>query len=144
MSDTNEVDPRSAEQVFPLIPIAAQPLGNRVLVQLRKVRTQSAGGILYVADTKDTQKQNEVVAIVRAVGPLAYKSRDVETGELINWGEGDWVKPGDLVRVIKFSGDRWSEPHEDGHLNFIIINDRDCIARINSFEDAQKMLAFVE
>lgn len=143
MSEANEVDPRTFEQVFPIVPIAAQPLGNRILVQLRKVRTKSAGGILYIPDTQDIQKQNEVVAIVRAVGPLAYKSRDAD-GSLVNWGEGDWVKPLDLVRVIKFNGDRWSEPHEDGYLNFIVINDRECIARINSFEDARKMLAFVE
>jgi hypothetical protein len=82
-----------------------------------------------------------VIAKVVAVGPLAY--RDLNT--LQPWPEGAWAEPGDLVRVIKYGGDRWAVPHGDGEVVFIILQDREVICSIDNFETARTMFpAFVE
>jgi co-chaperonin GroES (HSP10) len=136
-----EVDGRTEEEVFPELDCGVQPQGNRIVVQLRKAKDLSKGGILLVSETKATQKWNEVVAKVIKTGPLAY--RDMSTLE--PWPEGAWADPGDLVRVIKYGGDRWAVPHGDGEVVFIILQDREVICKIDSFDVARTMMpAFVE
>lgn len=136
-----QVDGRSEGDCFPELDPGVQPQGNRIVVQLRKAKDVSKGGIILVGDTKATEKWNEVIAKVVKVGPLAYK--DVSTLE--PWPEGPWANPGDLVRVIKYGGDRWAVPHGDGEVVFIILQDREVICKIDSFETARTMFpAFVE
>ena len=136
-----QVDGRAENEVFPEVNPGVQPQGNRIVVQLRKAKDVSKGGILLVSDTKATEKWNEVVAKVVKTGPLAYK--DVSTLE--PWPEGAWAEPGDLVRVIKYGGDRWAVPHGDGEVVFIILQDREVICKIDDFEVARTMMpAFVE
>jgi co-chaperonin GroES (HSP10) len=55
---------------FPSVDPGAKPLGGRILVQLRrtKKRTTSAG-IILVEETKETEKWNNMVAKVVAIGP---------------------------------------------------------------------------
>jgi co-chaperonin GroES (HSP10) len=136
-----QVDGRSESDCFPELDPGVQPQGNRIVVQLRKAKDVSKGGIILVGDTKATEKWNEVIAKVVKVGPLAYK--DVSTLEA--WPEGPWADPGDLVRVIKYGGDRWAVPHGNGEVVFIILQDREVICKIDSFETARTMFpAFVE
>ena len=136
-----QVDGRSEADCFPVVDPGVKLKGNRIVVQLRKAKDVSKGGIILVNDTKATEKWNEVIAKVVAVGPLAY--RDLNT--LQPWPEGAWAEPGDLVRVIKYGGDRWAVPHGDGEVVFIILQDREVIFSIDSFETARTMFpAFVE
>ena len=136
-----QVDGRSEADCFPVVDPGVKLKGNRIVVQLRKAKDISKGGIILVSDTKATEKWNEVIAKVVAVGPLAYK--DLNT--LQTWPEGAWAEPGDLVRVIKYGGDRWAVPHGDGEVVFIILQDREVICSIDSFETARTMFpAFVE
>lgn len=136
-----QVDGRSEDDCFPEVYPGFKPQGNRILVQLRKAKDVSKGGIILVGDTKATEKWNEVIAKVVSHGPLAYK--DINT--LQPWPEGAWAEPGDLVRVIKYGGDRWAVPHGDGEVVFIVLQDREVIGRIDSFEVARTMFpAFVE
>lgn len=136
-----QVDGRSESDCFPEVDPGVQPQGNRIVVQLRKAKDVSKGGIILVGDTKATEKWNEVIAKVVCVGPLAYK--DLSTLE--PWPEGAWADPGDLVRVIKYGGDRWAVPHGDGEVVFIILQDREVICKIKDFEVARTMFpAFVE
>ena len=136
-----QVDGRSESDCFPEIDPGVQPQGNRIVVQLRKAKDTSQGGILLVTETKATEKWNEVIAKVVSVGPLAYK--DVST--LQDWPEGRWAIPGDLVRTIKYGGDRWAVPHGNREVVFIVLQDREVIYKITDFEVARKMFpAFVE
>lgn len=136
-----QVDGRSESDCFPAVDPGIKLKGNRIVVQLRKAKDVSKGGIILVSDTKATEKWNEVIAKVVAVGPLAY--RDLNTLE--TWPEGAWVEVGDLVRVIKYGGDRWAVPHGDGEVVFIILQDREVICAIDNFETARTMFpAFVE
>jgi co-chaperonin GroES (HSP10) len=138
----DEPDLRSEEECFPSVDPGTEILGDRVLVQLRREKTTSKGGIILVDETKQTLRFNETVAKVVEIGPLAYKNPD----DLTPWPEGPWVKVGDLVRTIKYGGDRFVvQPDDDGApVVFITLMAREVISRIKSFEHAQKMKAFVD
>lgn len=135
----NEADVRDA---FPAVDPGATPLGARVLVQLRrsKKRTTNAG-IILVEETKETEKWNNMVAKVIAIGPLAFKQRDT----MEPWPEGSWCEVGDYLRVPKWGGDRWEvpvedQPDEDPAL-FMILNDHEIIAKVTG--DPLAMRAFL-
>ena len=135
-----EVDGRIESEVFPELTPGFEPMGNRVVVQLRKPKSTSKGGIILTQETRATEKYNDVIAKVISLGPLAYK--DPNTME--TWPEGPWCKVGDIVRVIKYGGDRWAVPHEDSEVVFIVLQDREIIGKLNNFEVARTMFpAFV-
>jgi len=137
-----EPDLRSEEECFPNIDHGVEVAGDRVLVQLRRQKVKSKGGIILVEETQQTLKFNETVAKVIQVGPLAYKSPE----DLTPWIEGPWCKEGDLVRTIKYGGDRFvvDSGDEGGPVVFITLQAREIISRIKNFEYAQKMKAFVD
>ena len=138
----DEPDLRSEIECFPEVDPGVEILGDRVLVQLRREKTMSKGGIIFVDETRQTLKFNETVAKVIGIGPLAYKSPD----DLAPWPEGNWCNVGDLVRTIKYGGDRFVvQPDDEGAaVVFITLQAREVISRIKSFEAAQKMRAFVD
>lgn len=142
VKQNEEPDLRSEEEVFPPVDPGIEVVGDRVLVQLRREKTTSKGGIILVDETRQTLKFNETVAKVVQIGPLAYKNLD----DLTPWVEGPWCKVGDLVRTIKYGGDRFvvDAGDEGAPVVFITLQAREIISRIKSFEAAQKMKAFVD
>lgn len=142
VTQKDEPDLRSEQECFPEIDCGVEVVGDRVLVQLRREKTTSKGGIILVDETKQTLRFNETVAKVVQIGPLAYKNLD----DLTPWVEGPWCKEGDLVRTIKYGGDRFVVNPEDGGapVVFITLQAREIISKIKSFEHAQKMKAFVD
>lgn len=143
VNQKDEPDTRSEEECFPVLDTGVEVAGDRVLVQLRREKTTSKGGIILVDETKQTLRFNETVAKVIQVGPLAYRNLDAD---LTPWPEGPWCKEGDLVRTIKYGGDRFVVNPEDGGapVVFITLQAREIISRIKNFEYAQKMKAFVD
>jgi len=83
------------------------PTGNLVLVMMRQVPLRTPTGLLIDAETRQTEKDNNQVAKVIALGPLAFHNRD--TGK--PWPEGAWCKAGDFIRVPKYQGDIWTVPY---------------------------------
>ena len=142
VKQNDEPDLRTEDEVFPPIDPGIEVVGDRVLVQLRREKTTSKGGIILVDETRQTLKFNETVAKVVQIGPLAYKNLT----DLTDWVEGPWCKVGDLVRTIKYGGDRFVvDAGDDGApVVFITLQAREIISRIKSFEAAQKMKAFVD
>lgn len=140
--EKDEPDLRSEEECFPNVDPGVEVVGDRVLVQLRREKTTSKGGIILVDETKQTLRFNETVAKVIQIGPLAYKNLE----DLTPWIEGPWCKVGDLVRTIKYGGDRFVvQPDDDGApVVFITLQAREVISKIKNFEYAQKMKAFVD
>jgi co-chaperonin GroES (HSP10) len=138
----DEPDLRTEAECFPVVDPSVEVLGDRVLVQLRREKTTSKGGIFLVDETRQTLRFNETVAKVSQIGPLAYKSPDT----LEPWIEGPWCKEGDLVRTIKYGGDRFVVQPDDGGapVVFITLQAREIISKIKTFEAAQKMKAFVD
>jgi len=143
LKGSEEPDTRSELECFPGIDTGIEVAGDRVLVQLRREKTTSKGGIILVDETKQTLRFNETVAKVVQIGPLAYKNLDTD---LTDWPEGPWCKVGDLVRTIKYGGDRFVVNPDDGGapVVFITLQAREIISRIKNFEYAQKMKAFID
>jgi co-chaperonin GroES (HSP10) len=142
LKGNEEPDTRTEEECFPHIDTGIDVAGDRVLVQLRREKSTSKGGIILVDETRQTLRFNETVAKVIQIGPLAYKSPE----DLSPWPEGNWCNVGDLVRTIKYGGDRFVvQPDDEGSpVVFITLQAREIISRIKSFEYAQKMKAFVD
>ena len=119
---------------FPAVDPGATPLGARILVQLRRSKDKTTkAGIILVEETRETEKWNNMVAKVIAIGPLAFKQRDT----MAPWPEGSWCEIGDYLRVPKWGGDRWEikdpsdEENEDPVL-FMTLNDHELIAKVTS------------
>jgi co-chaperonin GroES (HSP10) len=142
LKGNEEPDTRTEEECFPHIDTGIDVAGDRVLVQLRREKSTSKGGIILVDETRQTLRFNETVAKVIQIGPLAYKSPE----DLSPWPEGNWCNVGDLVRTIKYGGDRFVvQPDDEGSpVVFITLQAREVISRIKNFEYAQKMKAFVD
>ncbi len=128
---------------FPSVDPGAKPLGGGILVQLRRTKKKAtSAGIILVEETKETEKWNNMVAKVIAIGPLAFKNRDTMQG----WPEGSWCEVGDYIRVPKWGGDRWEvkipgeDELEDPAL-FMILNDHEVIATVTG--DPLAMKAFL-
>lgn len=101
----------SLEDAFPDVDHGiGEVFGNKVLVQLRAPKTKTKGGIIITGQTQESERWNEQVAKVLAVGPLAF--RDPRT--LAPWPEGAWFQPGDFIRVPKHGGDKWTVNVERG------------------------------
>ena len=145
MSQTSEpVASNEAElrEAFSEVDPGAMPVGGRILVQwLRTKKTVTSVGIVLVEETKETEKWNNQVAKVIAIGPLAFKKRDT----LEPWPEGNWVQVGDYVRMPKWGGDRWEVVYGDPQLGetalFSVFNDHEVIAKVTG--DPLKVKAFL-
>jgi co-chaperonin GroES (HSP10) len=132
-------DYATLSEAFPEVDPGVEPFGDRVLVQIRTPKRMSAGGILLVEESQETELWNTQVAKVIAVGPTAFRNQD--TLEL--WKEGVWCQPGEFVRVGKYGGDRWQVPvpgTQDKAL-FVIVKDLDIIGRVTT--DPLSIVAYV-
>jgi co-chaperonin GroES (HSP10) len=145
MKMSNPVASNEAEMAwaFPSVDPGAKPLGGRILVQLRRSKkATTASGIILVEETKETEKWQNMVAKVIAIGPLAFKHRDT----MASWPEGSWCSVGDYIRVPKWGGDRWEVkvPGEDSQGDaslFMVLNDHEVIAQLTG--DPLKVRAFL-
>jgi len=128
---------------FPSVDPGALPLGGRILVQLRRTQKKAtSAGIILIEETKETEKWQNMVAKVLAIGPIAFKHRDT----MQPWPEGTWCEVGDYIRVPKWGGDRWEVkvPNEDELEDpalFMVLNDHEVIAKLTG--DPLAMKAFI-
>lgn len=126
------------QKAFPDIDPGFTPFGSRVIVQLRSPKLYSPGGIKLPDETLETEKWNTQIGKVRALGPIAFKSRDA----MAVWPEGEWCKIGDYVRIPKFNQDKWEisfpckltsvlgrEFEGTEMVLFMLVNDIDLLAR---------------
>lgn len=118
----------TVEEAFPDIDPEVRPFGARVLVQIRQPPKKSAGGIHYSDETLDAKKWTTQIALVRAIGPGAF--RDRKTNE--EWPERAWCKEGDFVRVPLYGGDRRAIPipGTSDEALFVIFRDLDIIGEV--------------
>jgi len=139
---SNDIVEQTLEEAFPIVDALMEPVGARVLIQLRAVKEKAtASGIVLVEETKETEKWNTMIGKVIAIGPLAFKKRD----SMESWPEGAWAKVGDFVRVPKWGGDRWEVDYEQngstGKALFTFFNDHELIGRVTG--DPLKIKAFI-
>lgn len=115
---------------FPDIPPVYYPAGKLLLCQVRQPKRlmKLAGGKSFILpdETVDNERFRVQTAIVRAMGPAAFKNRNT----LEPWPEGDWCQVGDFIRVPLYGGDRIAVPFKnadglDEEALFVAINDTD-------------------
>jgi co-chaperonin GroES (HSP10) len=117
----------SVDEAFPACDPGVMPFGSRVLVQIRTPKKKTAGGIMLVGETRETEHYNTQVAKVLTVGSLAFKNRNT----MESWPEGSWCAPGDFVRVPRYGGDRWTVKTPDGDEAIVVIfNDLDLVGKV--------------
>ena len=139
---SNDIVEQTLEEAFPIVDALMEPVGARVLIQLRAVKEKAtASGIVLVEETREAEKWNTMIGKVIAIGPLAFKKRD----SMESWPEGAWAKVGDFVRVPKWGGDRWEVDYEQngstGKALFTFFNDHELIGRVTG--DPLKIKAFI-
>ncbi len=133
-----EFEYEGEEDAFPKVDPGVKPFGSRVLLQIRRAKTKTKGGIILAGETRDTEMWNTQVAKVIAMGPLAFHNRNT----MEPWPEGAGVNLGDYVRAPKYGGDRWSVHIADGEeILFVIFNDLDLLGKITG--DPLAMKAFL-
>jgi len=140
MSETSvAVDSADLLEAFPVVDPGAIPLGARILVQMRLPKKKmTASGIILAEETRDTEKAQNPIGKVIAIGPLAFKKRDT----MESWPEGSWCSVGDFVRVPRWTGDRWEiKIDADTTVEFMLMNDHEVIAKLTS--SPLEMKAFV-
>lgn len=114
-------------EAFPDVDPCFRPFGGRVVVQMRLPKKKLSSGIILPEDSRDTEKAQTPIGIVRAIGPLAFKNRDT----MESWPEGTWAKVGDFVRVPRWTGDRFERKlDDDTTVEFFIMNDHELIGAV--------------
>lgn len=114
-------------EAFPLVDPCFRPYGGRVVVQMRLPKKKLSSGIILPEDSRDTERAQTPIGIVRAIGPLAFKNRDT----MESWPEGTWAKVGDFVRVPRWTGDRFEKRLDDDTVvEFFIMNDHELIGAV--------------
>lgn len=117
------------DDAFPGVNPGIKPTGSRILVQIRRPKSVTAGGIILSNYSKEAEQDNTQVAKVLGVGPLAYHNRDT----MQPWPEGAWCKEGDFVFVPRYAGGRWMVDlpgKKDEKVELVIFNDLDILGQI--------------
>lgn len=115
------------DSYFPAVDPGEVPLGQLVLLQIKQaMTTYGESKLVLTKNDIETEFDNTQVAKVIALGAVAYKDRST----LQPWPEGDWVKPGQYVRVSQHNGKRWTVPlpgtrgnSVEERVTFVLIDD---------------------
>lgn len=139
IANTVEYAYASLDEAFPNVDPGIEPLGSRVLVQIRAAKKKTKGGILLTNDARETEHYNTQIARVIAIGPLAFRKRDT----MEQWPEGAWVDVGDFIRCPRYGGDRWSVPvaGDDQEVVFALFDDLNLVGKVTG--DPTKIKAFL-
>jgi len=131
----------SLEEAFPHADPNFKPVGNKILLQIRTPKKRSAGGIMLVEETRETDRWQSQVAKVISLGPVAFCNRT----SMAKWPEGAWCEPGQFVRAPLYGGDRWYQKVNPEDVNsedaiFLVIKDTDVIGLV---PDPLSVIAFI-
>jgi co-chaperonin GroES (HSP10) len=127
----------SLDDAFPAVDCGIDPLGSRVIVQIRRAKQQTKSGLYIPEEARKTEASNTQVAKVIAIGALAYRNRNT----MEQWPEGAWCAIGDFVRSPKYGGDRWTVTHDEEEIEFVMFNDLDILGKVTG--DPTKIRAFI-
>jgi co-chaperonin GroES (HSP10) len=132
-----EMEYDSLEDAFPNVDSGIQPLGSRVIVQIRRAKKVTKGGLYIPEEARKTEASNTQVSKVVAIGVLAYRNRNT----MEQWPEGAWCAVGDFVRSPKYGGDRWTVKLDDEEIEFVMFDDLNILGKVTG--DPTKIRAFI-
>lgn len=109
MSSTNlanaiQFDFQTLEEAFPSVAHNRDPLLSNYLVQVRRAKSKTKGGLYIPEEARKAEASNCTVGKVVAIGPLCFK--DPKTLEA--WPEGASFKIGDYLQIPRFGGFRFA------------------------------------
>lgn len=87
--------PSHLNTYFPPIECPIEPIEDRIVVQLRRPPVTTKSGLILASDTRATEKWNECVGKIIAIGKEAEKTAE-------SWG----LQENDFVRIPLYGGDR--------------------------------------
>ena len=132
-----EMEYDSLEDAFPEVDCGIEPMGSRVIVQIRRAKQQTKSGLYIPEEARKIEASNTQVAKVVAVGVLAYRNRNT----MEQWPEGAWCAVGDFVRSPKYGGDRWTVKMGDEEIEFAMFDDLNILGKVKG--DPTKIRAFI-
>lgn len=127
----------SMEDAFPKIDHQRGPLLSNYLVQVRRAKNTSKGGIALPDDVRRSEASNTTVARVVALGPLCFK--DPKT--LSPWPEGPSFEIGDYLQIPRYGGSRFSVPWKDEEIDFVLFDHLQQLAKITG--DPRKITTYL-
>lgn len=108
----------SIEDAFPEVNHGRQPCLSNYLVQVRRAKKRTKGGILIADETRRSEAANTIVGKVVALGPLCFK--DAKT--LTPWPEGPSFAVGDFLQIPRYGGSRFSVKYQDEEIDFVLFD----------------------
>lgn len=115
------------DDAFPPVDPGFIPNGNRVLIQVRRPKEKSKGGIYLTDQNVEGQLYDEQVGRVVAIGQAAFRN----PADMSQWAEDPWFEVGDFVRFPKYGGDKtWTVTPDGEKTLFIVFREYDTIGKI--------------
>ena len=127
----------SIEDAFPNVRHDRAPLLSNYLVQVRRAKKTSKGGIILTDDVRRSEASNTTVAKVVALGPLCFKNPKT----LEEWPEGPSFNIGDFLQIPRYGGSRFSVPWQDEEIDFVLFDHLQQLARITG--DPRKITTYL-
>lgn len=132
-----ENDFESIEDAFPEVRHDRAPLLSNYLVQVRRAKNKTKGGIYLPEDVRKSEASNTTIAKVVALGPLCFMSPQT----LEPWPEGPSFKIGDFLQIPRYGGSRFSVPWKDEEVDFVLFDHLQQLARITG--DPRKITTYL-
>lgn len=117
---------QSIDDAFPKIDHGHEPCLSNYLVQVRRAKTKTKGGLYIPEDSRKSEAANTTVGMVVALGPICFK--DAKSGKA--WVEGPSFKEGDFLRIPRYGGFRFSIQHEGEEVDFVLFDHLQQLAKI--------------
>lgn len=127
---------QSIDDAFPDIDHGHDPCLSNYLVQVRRAKTKTAGGLYIPEDSRKAEAANTTVGKVVALGPICFK--DPKSGKV--WVEGPSFEVGEFLRIPRYGGFRFSVPYEGEEVDFVIFDHLQQLAKI---KDPLKIIAYL-
>lgn len=116
-------EPEEEFNPFPEVDPGVNAVGHRVLVQYRKSKDRTAGGIIIPEKSQEAEALQTTVVKVVSMGAGCYKNYKTNGAD---WGGGPWCEVGDLVQVPKYAGQRFKV----GDVWFSMLNDDNILGKV--------------
>jgi co-chaperonin GroES (HSP10) len=127
----------SIEEAFPDVKHDREPLLSNYLVQVRRAKNTTKGGIVLPEDVRKSEASNTTIAKVVGLGPLCFKNPHT----LEPWPEGPSFKVGDFLQIPRYGGSRFSVPWKDEEVDFVLFDHLQQLARITG--DPRKITTYL-
>jgi co-chaperonin GroES (HSP10) len=119
---------QSLEDAFPSIETGHEPLASNYLVQVRRAKSTTKGGLFIPEEARKSEAANTTVGKVVAIGPICFK--DPRTGQ--EWFEGPSFKVGDYLRIPRYGGFRFSVKWKDEEIDFVLFDHLQQLAKLSA------------